>query len=169
MAVAARTDRSSSSRVSGYARAATVLVCVIILDQVTKHAVESGIGIGQVHKLIPGLELVDIRNTGVAFSLFSGGGTIVLVITLAALAGLTGYFVLRPARRLLWLPTGLLLGGAIGNLIDRIREGAVTDFIKLPHWPAFNVADMAITFGVIVLLYTIESGSRRGAPEAVDD
>ena len=48
----------------------------------------------------------------------------------------------------MWLPTGLLLGGAIGNIIDRVRDGAVTDFIKLPAWPAFNVADMAITFGV---------------------
>jgi signal peptidase II len=166
MAVVVRTDRSSSSRVRGYARAAAVLACVVILDQVTKHAVESGMRIGQVHKLIPGLQLVDIRNTGVAFSLFSGGGTIVLVITLVALAGLTSYFALRPARRLLWLPTGLLLGGAIGNLIDRIREGSVTDFIKLPHWPAFNVADMAITVGVIVLLYTIETGSRREAPDS---
>jgi signal peptidase II len=166
MAVAARTDRSSSSRTAGYARAAAVLVCVVILDQVTKHAVESGIRVGQVNKVVPGVKLVDIRNTGVAFSLFSGGGAIVLVITLVALAGLTCYFALRPGRRLLWLPTGLLLGGAIGNLIDRVREGAVTDFIKLPHWPAFNVADMAITVGVFVLVYTIEAGSRRGARDA---
>jgi signal peptidase II len=166
MAVAPRIDRSSVSRTGGYARAAAVLVCVVILDQVTKQLVRSGIGVGQVHKLVPGVKLVDVRNTGVAFSLFSGGGTIVLVITLLALAGLTAYFVLRPGRRLLWLPTGLLLGGAIGNLIDRVREGAVTDFIKLPHWPAFNVADTAITVGVFVLLYTIEAGTRHGA---VDD
>ena len=169
MAVAARTDRLSRGRAAGYARASAVFVCVVILDQVTKHAVQSGIPVGQVRKLLPGVELVDVRNTGVAFSLFSGGGTIVLVITLVALAGLTCYFALQPGRRLLWLPTGLLLGGAIGNMIDRIREGAVTDFIKLPHWPTFNVADMAITVGVFVLLYTIEAASRRGPREAVDD
>jgi signal peptidase II len=165
MAVATRSDRMSTSRLGGYARAAAVLAFVLIVDQVTKHAVESGIAVGQVDKVIPGVQLVHVRNTGVAFSLFSGGGTIVLVITLLALAGLVGYFARRPERRWLWLPTGLLLGGAIGNLIDRVREGAVTDFIKLPHWPAFNVADTAITFGVIALLITIELGSRRAGQD----
>jgi signal peptidase II len=169
MAVATRPGNSRSSRAGRYARAALTLVLVVVVDQVTKDAVRSGIGVGQVHKVIPGVKLVDVRNTGVAFSLFSGGGTIVLVITLVALAGLTGYFALRPGRRLLWLPTGLLLGGAIGNLIDRVRDGAVTDFIKLPHWPAFNVADMAITVGVLALAYTIETGTRRGARDPVDD
>jgi signal peptidase II len=169
MAVATQTDRWRGSRAAGYARAAAVLVLVVVVDQVTKHAVNAGIAPGAVHKLIPGLELVHVRNTGVAFSLFSGGGTLVLVITLVALAGLAWYFARRPGRRLLWLPTGLLLGGAIGNLIDRVREGAVTDFIKLPHWPAFNVADMAITFGVFALLYTIEIGTRRQAREATDE
>jgi signal peptidase II len=169
MAVATRTDREAAGRLGGYARAVLVLVLVLVIDQVTKHAVRSGIAVGQVDKVIPGLKLVDVRNTGVAFSLFSGGGTIVLVITVVALVALVGYFVLRPGRRLLWLPTGLLLGGAIGNLVDRVRESAVTDFIKLPHWPAFNVADMAITFGVLALLYTIETGSRRAGRGAVDD
>lgn len=161
MAVAAGTNRSRG-RFLAYARAAAVLALVVLADQVTKHAVQSGIVAGQVHTVIPGVQLVDVRNTGVAFSLFSGGGAIVLVITLLALAALVAYFAVRPGRRLLWLPTGLLLGGAIGNLIDRVREGAVTDFIKLPHWPAFNVADMAITFGVLALVWTIEVGGRRG-------
>lgn len=160
VAVAARNDRQGTGRVGGYARALAVLVLVVVVDQVTKRLVESGIAVGQVRKLIPGLTLVDVRNTGVAFSLFSGGGTLVLVITLTALAALTVYFALRPSRRLLWLPTGLLLGGAIGNLIDRVRQSAVTDFIKLPHWPAFNVADAAITIGVLVLVYALEFGGR---------
>jgi signal peptidase II len=170
MAVAARTDRSGAGRLGGYVRAALVLALVLVADQVTKHAVESGIAPGQVRNVIPGVvKLVDVRNTGVAFSLFSGGGTIVLVITAVALTALVGYFVVRPGRRMLWLPTGLLLGGAIGNLIDRVRDSAVTDFIKLPHWPAFNVADTAITVGVLALLYTIETGSRRGGQGAADD
>ncbi len=79
---------------------------------------------------------------------------------LAALGALLLYFALRPQRAWLWLPTGLLVGGAIGNLIDRLAHGAVTDFIKLPLWPAFNVADMAITFGVLALLWVLEG--RRG-------
>ena len=78
------------------------------------------------------MNLVHVRNTGVAFSIFSGGGTLVLVFTLVALAVLVAYFARRPDRPWLWLPTGMLVGGAIGNLIDRIANGAVTDFIKLP-------------------------------------
>jgi signal peptidase II len=107
------------------------------------------------------VNLVHVRNTGVAFSLFSGGGTLVLVFTLAALALLVAYFARRPERSLLWLPTGMLTGGAIGNLIDRIASGAVTDWIKLPHWPAFNVADMSITFGVLTLLWVLEGRRER--------
>ena len=54
------------------------------------------------------------------------------------------------------LPVGMLLGGAAGNLIDRVRIGAVTDFVKIPHWPAFNVADIAVTFGVLILIFVLE-------------
>jgi signal peptidase II len=163
------TNRSSSRRTAAYARAAVVFMLVVVIDQVTKHTVATGIAPGQVEHLLPGVTLVYVRNPGVAFGFLSSGGTIVLVVTLVALAGLVCYFALRPQRRLLWLPTGLLLGGAIGNLIDRVNDGVVTDFIKLPHWPAFNVADMAITFGVLILLYTLESGTRREARKAVDD
>jgi signal peptidase II len=60
-----------------------------------------------------------------------------------------------------WLPTGLLLGGALGNVVDRVRDGAVTDFLKIPHWPAFNVADVAITVGVVALVFTVDAGRRR--------
>ncbi len=149
---------SSSARVAGFARIAAVAAAVVALDQLTKHFVRSGIEPGDSHKFLPGVDLVHVRNTGVAFSLFSGGGTIVLVFTFVALAVLVGYFTVRPTRAWLWLPTGLLIGGAIGNLIDRIAHGAVTDFIKLPLWPAFNVADMAITFGVLSLLIVLEGG-----------
>lgn len=168
MAIATEANRSGSGRAARYARAAIVFVLVVALDQLTKHTVASGVAPGQVEHVIPGVKLVYVRNPGVAFGFLSGGGTIVLVVTLVALAGLVCYFAYRPERRLLWLPTGLLLGGAVGNLIDRINAGAVTDFIKLPHWPAFNVADMAITFGVVTLLYTIESGTRREAKDGID-
>lgn len=144
------------------ARAGVVAALVVLVDQLTKRTVAAGIGTGQEHKLVPGLELVHVRNTGVAFSLFSGGGAIVLVFTFVALGVLVGYLAMRPTRAWLWLPTGLLIGGALGNLIDRVANGAVTDFIKLPHWPAFNVADIAITFGVLTLLWVIEGRRRDG-------
>ncbi len=134
---------------------------VLVLDRITKHLVVSGIAVGDVHKLIPGVSLVHVRNSGVAFGLFAGGGALVLALTLAALAALVIYFLLHPRRRLLWLPTGLLVGGALGNLVDRLVNGSVTDFIKLPHWPAFNVSDIAITVGVVALALVVESASRR--------
>jgi signal peptidase II len=134
---------------------------VLGLDQLTKHTIAAGIAAGEQKKFLPGVNLVHVRNTGVAFSMFSGGGTLVLVFTLAALGLLVGYFVRRPERAWLWLPTGMLIGGAIGNLIDRISSGAVTDFIKLPHWPAFNVADMSITLGVLILLWVLEGPRAR--------
>jgi signal peptidase II len=101
---------------------------------------------------------VHVHNTGVAFGALSGGGVAVTLVIAAALLALVAYFATHVERRLAWLPTGMLLGGALGNIADRVREGGVTDFIKLPHWPAFNVADTAITLGVLVLLYVIERG-----------
>ncbi len=150
------TQTTASVRVGAFARAALVAAIVVILDQVTKSLVRSDVELGDHHKFLPGVTLVHDRNTGVAFSLFAGGGALVIVLTLVALAALLGYLARRPDRPLLWLPTGMLVGGALGNLIDRIAHGAVTDFIKLPHWPAFNVADMSITFGVLILLYVLE-------------
>jgi signal peptidase II len=139
-----------------WARAALVMVAVIALDQGTKALVRSSVAIGDRDGVFPGVEIVHVRNEGVAFSRFSGGGTLVAVIVGAALLALVAYFVTHLDKPLVWLPTGMLLGGALGNVIDRIRDGAVTDFIKLPAWPAFNVADVSITFGVLVLLYVTE-------------
>lgn len=152
----------SRARALAFARAGLLAVIVIGVDQLTKHFVRAGIAVGDERKLFIGIKLVHVRNTGVAFSLFSGGGTVVLVITLLALALLGAYLARRPERPWLWLPTGLLIGGALGNLIDRVVHGAVTDFIKFPLWPAFNVADIAITFGVLSLLWVLE-GPRRSA------
>jgi signal peptidase II len=155
------TTASPARRAVAFGRALAVLATVLIVDRVTKHAVVSGIAVGDVHKFLPAVQLVHVRNSGVAFGFLSGGGAIVLALVFAALAALVIYFVLRPTRPGLWLATGLLIGGALGNLIDRLANGSVTDFIKLPLWPAFNVADMAITFGVLALLYVLEGPPRR--------
>lgn len=144
-------------------RAAGVLALVLILDRLTKHLVVTRIAVGDVHKFLPAISLVHVRNDGVAFGFLSGGGAIVLVVTLVALAALVAYFLWRPERPLLWLPTGMLLGGAVGNLIDRLASGSVTDFIKFPLWPAFNLADTSITLGVLALLYVLEGPRPDGA------
>jgi signal peptidase II len=164
--VNAVTEAPISVRTAAFARAAVVAAIVLALDQLTKHTLATGIAAGEEKKFLPGVNLVHVRNTGVAFSIFSGGGTLVLVFTLVALAVLLAYFARHPARPWLWIPTGMLVGGAIGNLIDRVAHGAVTDFIKLPHWPAFNVADMSITFGVLVLLWVLEGRREQRRPAA---
>ena len=148
---------------SAWGRAGLVLAGVLLVDQVTKRLVQSNIAEGDRNGVFPGVEFVHVRNHGVAFGAFAGGGTIVAVIIGAALVALVVWFMRHSARPLAWLPTGLLLGGAVGNIFDRIRDGAVTDFVKFPAWPAFNIADVAITFGVLSLLYVLESGSDDGA------
>ncbi len=158
MVTHAEAPASPGPRGSAYARAALVLAVVLALDQVTKHTLAKGITPGQPKRFLPGVQLVHVRNSGVAFGFFSGGGALVLAFTLIALCVLLSYFLARPGRPGLWLATGLLIGGAVGNLIDRLVSGAVTDFIKVPLWPAFNVADMAITFGVLSLLWVLEGG-----------
>jgi signal peptidase II len=142
-------------------RAAFVCAVVIALDQLTKHTLGTWIQPGQVRHVIPGLTLVYERNDGVAFSFLAGTGALVYVVTAIALVALVTFLMKHPRRRLLWLPTGMLVGGALGNLIDRVALGSVIDFIKLPHWPAFNIADTCITVGVIILVFVIERGPRR--------
>ncbi|MEA2277489.1 MAG: signal peptidase [Solirubrobacteraceae bacterium] len=137
-------------------RAAMVTALVLALDQVTKAIVRASVPLGDRDRVLPGVELVHARNDGVAFNVLAGGSPLVVVVIAIAVGALVGYFATHLDRPLIWLPTGMLLGGALGNIVDRVRDGAVTDFIKLPAWPAFNVADMSITFGVLVLLYVIE-------------
>jgi signal peptidase II len=155
---------------TAWTRAGLVLAVVLALDQVTKAVVNGAIPRGGREELALGVALVNVRNTGVAFGALSGGGTIVTVVVVVALVALLAYFSRHATRPLAWLPTGLLVGGALGNAVDRVREGAVVDFVKLPSFPAFNVADVSITFGVLVLLWVIERADRaeRRAAEAAD-
>jgi signal peptidase II len=143
-------------------RMAGVGVVVLALDQVTKLLVDGNIARGSSEQLVLGIRLVNVRNTGVAFSSLQGAGPIIGVIVGVALVALIAYFARHASKPLIWLPTGMLLGGALGNVVDRIREGGVIDFIKVvDFWPAFNVADSAITVGVVLLLWVME---RRSAP-----
>lgn len=143
---------------SAYARAALVLVAVLALDQLSKRLVSHSIAPGKRIAVVPGVHLVHTRNHGVAFGLEAGHGTLVAILVGLALLGLLVYFATHSSRPLIWLATGLLLGGALGNLLDRIRTGSVVDFIQLPlGWPPFNLADASIVLGVALLLFAIES------------
>jgi signal peptidase II len=148
-------------RSGGAAAALATTGLVVALDQGTKQLAASQIGRGEHVNVFLGLDLANARNTGVAFGALEGGGAVVGVLIGISLALLLGYFTLNRERPWLWLPVGLLLGGALGNLADRAREGAVIDFIDPVAWPAFNVADACIVVGVAALLYVVEGRPRR--------
>jgi signal peptidase II len=149
------------TRAAATRRAALLALAVAAADQGAKALVRGGLEPGERIGVLPGVHLVRVSNEGVAFGLFADGGALLVAVGAIALAALLAFFGTHARRPLAWLPTGLLIGGAAGNLIDRLRIGAVTDFVKLPHWPAFNVADMAITFGVLALVYVLEGPPRR--------
>jgi signal peptidase II len=142
----------SSPRARAWLAMLAVGVAVIAVDQIAKALVQSSMVPGERTDLALGFDLTRVANNGIAFGLFSGGGdALVLLFTGAALALILGWFAVDTTRPWLWLGVGLLAGGALGNLADRITDGAVTDFIDPPLWPAFNFADVAITAGVFVV------------------
>lgn len=133
-------------------------------DQAAKAAIGAHVVIGEYVEVLGPLELTLSHNQGVAFGLAGGAGTGLVLVTLVAL-GVIGYlFARNPTRPGMWVAVGLVAGGAIGNLTDRVRAGAVTDFIAVGSWPPFNLADVAITLGVLllVLLYLRDAEREQG-------
>jgi signal peptidase II len=145
-------------------RAAAVAVVVLVADQLTKALVRSSIALGDSRHLLPGVALVHAQNSGVAFSLFTGSDVGVAVVAAVIVAAVIAYFARHRQQRWMWLACGLIVGGALGNLVDRLRAGMVTDFIKLPDWPAFNLADASITLGVLTLLWVVGRGGAAARP-----
>ena len=137
----------------------TLATFIVLLDQWTKHLVECYLPARDKIVLIPGvLELTHVRNPGTAFGLFGGGGGYLSIVAIAAAVFIVSYWRYlkrQPRPPSIWLLCGLAmpLGGAIGNLIDRLRYGQVTDFIYLHLWPVFNVADSAITIGAVLVAF----------------
>jgi signal peptidase II len=148
------------TRARTLARAALVFAAVLAADQLTKALVNAEVTRGDSVAMLPGLDLVNTRNRGVAFGLLGGGGPAVVIVAVAVLTGLVVFAWRQWDRPLVWLPVGMLLGGAAGNLLDRAREGAVTDFLDPVLWPAFNVADASITIGVVLLIWVLERHAR---------
>lgn len=145
----------SAPRTRAWLRMIAVCVVVIAADQIAKAAIEGSLAPGERIDLALGFDLTRVSNSGIAFGLLSeGGDSVVLAITITALALVIGWFALDSNRPGLWLGVGLLIGGAVGNLADRLRADGVTDFLDPPLWPAFNLADVSITAGVVVLVLT---------------
>jgi signal peptidase II len=135
------------------------------LDQGSKAIATSVVSRGDRAEVLPFLHIANVRNEGVAFGL---GGDISAYVIGATILALTGLLVFLAARGRagwrVWLPAALLIGGALGNLADRVRDGAVTDWIDLPLWPTFNLADLAIVLGVLLLLFDVEESERGRRP-----
>ena len=155
---------SSVSVLGAWVRAVLVVLVVLVVDQLSKHLVRGSIVPGEERRVLPGLQLVNTRNHGVAFGFLPGNRAAVTIVIGVALLALLVYFALHVTRPLIWLPTGMLIGGALGNILDRLHEGSVTDFIKLPlGWPPFNLADTSITLGVLLLLFVLETPRKDSA------
>jgi signal peptidase II len=134
---------------------------VVAIDQGTKALATSLIDRGDRVEVLPFLAFENVRNEGVAFGLGGDISAVLIGVTIVLLVGLLVFLATRGGSGwLVWLPAALLLGGALGNLADRVRDGAVIDFIDLPLWPTFNLADLAITVGVLLLLLDVERSDR---------
>jgi signal peptidase II len=145
------------TRERGWALALATVGVVVALDQLTKAWVRASVDPHEKINVFFLLDITRVKNTGVAFGALSGSGALVFVAVLIAMAGLLAYFATHIRNRGLWLPVGMVFGGALGNLADRVRIDGVTDFIDPVLWPAFNVADMAIVLGVLGVLYLAEA------------
>jgi signal peptidase II len=151
--IARRLRREAGRR---YRLMGLIALGVVLLDQVVKVVVRATIDRGDVVEVLPGIDLVHTINTGIAFSLFSGSTGVIAVLTLVAIAIIALVLVAYAGEHpLVPIGGGLLLGGAIGNLIDRVTRDGVTDFIAIGPWPPFNVADIGVTLGAILLVLAL--------------
>lgn len=129
-------------------------VLTVVADQVTKGAAHTWLAPRQSIPLLPGLlHLTYVQNTGAAFGMFRGCSGLFIALAVAIAGWISVELSQRPHPTLGRVGLSLMLGGAVGNLIDRVRLGSVIDFIDLRVWPVFNLADSAITIGVGLLLW----------------
>ena len=134
-----------------------VAAFVFSIDRLTKIAALKTLDLGRSIKAIPGvLNITLVLNDGAAFGLFKGKSVFFVFIALAIIIVITAYLIKsRPLNRSVSIGLGLILGGAVGNLVDRIAFGSVIDFIDLGIWPVFNIADSCITIGAVVLVFSM--------------
>ncbi len=151
---------------------AGLALAAVVADQVTKHVVASNLRIEQGIHVVGPFWIRHVQNSGIAFGLFSSATAAVAVVTGIAVAWMLVYFARSGARHpVLPVALGLVIGGSVSNLADRVRLGYVTDFLDFRYWPAFNLADSFIVVGVAILLGTLlasehvpRSRGRRDAP-----
>ena len=143
-----------------------IALLIVVADQLGKLWIRSNLAVGESVFELGFFRLTHVSNTGAAFGIFRGHSLPLTVVSCVGIALLLLYAFLfyrqfpQLDRWLAWTGLGLILGGTIGNLIDRLRLGYVTDFIDFGFWPAFNVADSAIVIGVIIFAYSLLSLAR---------
>jgi signal peptidase II len=151
MAHSSRIPRAKPQAERAWRFAAALAGLVVAMDQAAKAAVEANLTVGAHVEVLGPLTLTLVHNRGVAFGLASGGGAALVALTVVALVFVAALFARDPSRPGAWGAIGLLVGGALGNLADRLRADAVTDYVDVLSWPPFNLADVAITAGVAIL------------------
>jgi signal peptidase II len=146
-------ERSLAAGIWQWAGLAAVAMTAIAADQITKHVITSTLALDESVHVVGPLSIHHVQNSGIAFGLFSSATAGVTVITAIAVVWMLAFFARSGARHpVLPAALGLLIGGSLSNLVDRIRLGHVTDFIDFKYWPAFNLADSFIVIGVAILL-----------------
>ncbi|HZJ02679.1 MAG TPA: signal peptidase II [Thermoleophilia bacterium] len=143
--------RESSRPSLKWMLAGTTLLVALTADLALKALVRVRLDVGVFHELLPGVGLQHVQNTGVAFGLFAGQSVLIIAAPLISVIVILAYIALETRTRLAGLAGGLLLGGSLGNLVERVGSGEVTDFIRLPYWPNFNLADIFIVAGVALV------------------
>ena len=137
----------------------------VAADQLTKHIVSSRLALDDEVKVLGPFSIHHVQNSGIAFGLFASATPIVIVLTGLAVAWMLGFFARSGARHpILPVSLGLVIGGSVSNLVDRVRLGHVTDFLDLRFWPAFNLADSFIVVGVGILLSVLVLADRAHRP-----
>jgi len=156
-------ERSLSAEAAQWLSLALVTVAAVVADQITKHIVSSQLALDDEVVVIGPFSIHHVQNSGIAFGLFPNATVVVIVLTTVAVAWMLLFFARAGARHpVLPVALGLLLGGSISNLADRVRMGHVTDFLDIRYWPAFNLADISIVVGVVLLVGTMLAGE--GSP-----
>ena len=158
-------QRSLGAGAWQWAGLATVATAAVIADQVTKHIVTRTLPLDDSGHVIGPLSIHHVQNSGIAFGLFSSATVVVTIVTSIAVVWMLVFFARSGSRHpVLPAALGLLIGGSVSNLVDRIRLHHVTDFIDLKWWPAFNLADSFIVIGVAILLAALVAADRKPRP-----
>ncbi len=144
-----------------WAGLAAVVTAAVAGDQLTKHIVRSHLRLDGSVKVLGPFSIHRVQNSGIAFGLFSSATAVVTVLTALAVGWMLVFFARGGSRHpVLPAALGLLIGGSVSNLVDRVRLGHVTDFLDFGWWPAFNLADSFIVAGVAILLFALMAADR---------